>query len=81
MEKLALQNVGERNARNKKQEAQSLNCHQLCYCMQCVREEEKQERGMRTETGKLMCLNCCYYCHHGDGGENVVGDALLGVHM
>eukprot|EP00957_Ditylum_brightwellii_P065067 4935211-Ditylum_brightwellii.AAC.1 len=30
---------------------------------------------------KFMCLNCCYYCHHGDGGENMAGDALLGVHM
>eukprot|EP00957_Ditylum_brightwellii_P181655 13837657-Ditylum_brightwellii.AAC.1 len=61
----------ERNARNKKQEAQSLNRYQHCYCMQRAREEKKQERGMRTKTGKFMCLNCCYYCHYGDGGENM----------
>mmetsp|Transcript_16234 Transcript_16234/g.21780 ORF Transcript_16234/g.21780 Transcript_16234/m.21780 type:complete len:82 (+) Transcript_16234:456-701(+) len=81
MEKLALRNMGERNARNKKQEAQSSNRYRHCYCVQRTREEEKQERGMRTETGKFMSLNCCYYCHHGDGGENMAGDVLLGVHV
>eukprot|EP00957_Ditylum_brightwellii_P034709 2630944-Ditylum_brightwellii.AAC.1 len=44
MEKLPLQIVEERNVRNKKQEAQSSNCHQLCFCMQHRKRKSKKEK-------------------------------------